>query len=209
MSGDRAYAERFAPGADAHDITGELFFGKERFKAERYELRQIAKAANHGMAYRIGSKKLATTVGITVAESTEFLRLYKEAYPDVAKWQDKVTAQGSKGFVTNDWGRRMSVDPDRSFTQSSGLLGQSTTREVMVDSLIKMAKTDLRLITYLVAQVHDALVFDIPVETAVVDVETIRGLMETSFEPTGNSGQLVEFPVTVGPLADDWFRAGH
>ena len=207
MSGDRAYAERFAPGADAHDITGELFFGKERFDAERYELRQVAKAANHSMAYRVGSKKLATTTGITVAESTEFLRLYKEAYPDVAKWQDRVTAQGGKGFVTNAWGRRMPVDPDRSFTQSSALLGQSTTREVLVDGLIRIARTNLEVLTWLSATIHDAVVWCIPEAELGWAVDFIRENMEAVFEPKG--GQAIEFSMSAGDPARDWQSAGH
>src|SRR5690606_25656697 len=126
LSGDREFVKRFEPGVDAHVLTGEIFFGPERYYANREALRPIAKMGGHAMAYRVGARKLAASLDVSVQEAKGFIDAYQKAYPWVKLWQDTVTDEGEGGFVTNSWGRRMVVDPDRSFTQSSALYGQST-----------------------------------------------------------------------------------
>lgn len=207
-SGDVEFAKRFAPGADTHDITGVIFFGEERYFAQRDELRPISKAGGHSLAYRIGSKKLAASVGVSQAEAQGFIDAYQEAYPDVLAWQNKVTNEGDRGQVINDWGRIMQVATDRSFTQSSALYGQSGTREIMVDALIKMLYRDVRLITWVVAQVHDELIFDIPEEELDWAMRAVVECMETTWGPA-TGGMPVEFTVSQGHPADDWRQATH
>lgn len=210
VSGDEEFAKRFEPGVDAHDLTGEIFFGHERYHADRARLRQIAKIGGHSLAYRVGARKLAASVGVTVAEATEFINNYRAAYPWVSAWQDKVTREGDKGHVTNWWGRKMTVDPDRSFNQSSALIGQSTTREVLFDGLIRIARDKLEVIRWLKMTVHDAVVWSIPKKDIEWAVPYIQEKMSMIFDPKTNVSQPIDFTLSTGPLdATDWFGAGH
>lgn len=79
----------------------------------------------------------------------------------------------------------------------------------MVDALIRMLERDIRLITYLKAQVHDALVFSIPETELDWAVPAVVDCMETSWQPPDGSGQLIHFPVSAGKPARDWQEAGH
>jgi DNA polymerase-1 len=102
----------------------------------------------------------------------------------------------------------MIVEKGHGYTQAPALYGQSGTRELMVDALIRMAYADIRIITWLVAQVHDALVFSVP-KTELAMLPKIKSLMETSWGPSDGSGQIIHFPVGVGEPAINWEKAGH
>lgn len=209
VSGDEDFAKRFAPGVDAHDLTGEIFFGNERYYADRTNLRQIAKIGGHSLAYRVGARKLAASVGVTVAEAAEYIDNYKKAYPWVTMWQETVTREGDKGFVTNWWGRKMTVDPDRSFNQSAALIGQSSTREILFDGLIRIAYDNIELIRWVRMTVHDAVVICVPEKDLDWGVTYFQEKMSMVFDPGTNVSQPVDFTLATGEPADDWFSAGH
>lgn len=210
VSGDPEFARRLEPGADPHEITGRIFFGDEVYESDTGKYRQLAKIANHSMAYRVGSKKLADSLGVRVDEAKEFIRLYKEAYPWVALWQDAITAEGEEyGYVTNAWGRRMMVDEGRSFTQSSALIGQSTTREILFDGLLRIVKSDIERARWIRATIHDAVVFCLPEQGAEEHAKWVCQQMSTVFDPGTKVSQPIEFSVSHGKLASNWFEAGH
>lgn len=210
VSGDEEFVKRFEPGVDAHDLTGEIFFGKDAYYADRDRLRPIAKLGGHAMAYRVGAKKLAASVGVSVEEAKGFIDAYRKAYPLVAYWQDKVTEEGDRGYVTNAWGRRMTVDPDRSFNQSSALIGQSSTRDVLYSGLIRIAYDRPEVLRWFRMLVHDAIVLSIPEEDMDWGVPYVMEKMQMTFDPKTNMSQPVEFPMAHGPLdARDWWSAGH
>lgn len=209
VSGDEEFAKRFEPGADAHEITGRIFF-KDVYDDDPAYYRNKTKPGTHGMSYRIGAKKLAATLDVTVAEALEFLENYKQTYVWVSRWQDAVTREGDQGFVTNWWGRQMVVDPDRSFNQSSALIGQSSTRELLFDGLIAIALDRPELIRNLRMTVHDAVVWSLPKDTLDDTVPYILGKMTQTFDPGTNVSIPIEFPMSVGRLdATNWFEAGH
>lgn len=211
MSGDHEFAKRFEPGVDAHDISGVIFFGEEEYFANREELRPKSKGMGHALAYRVGAKKLAATGGLPEHQGYEMLKAYQEAYKFVSRWQDEVTKFGEQnGYVENAWGRRMTVDEGRSFTQSSALLGQSTTREMLFDGLIRIAETDIERIRWVRMLVHDAVVFSIPEGIAEEGAKWCIDKMEALFYPKTRAGFPVMFPMEHGPLdAKDWHSAGH
>lgn len=209
VSGDEEFAKRFDPGADAHEITGRIFF-KDVYDDDPAYYRNKTKPGTHGMSYRIGAKKLAATLDVTVPEALEFLDNYKSTYVWVSRWQDAVTREGDRGSVTNWWGRQMVVDPDRSFNQSSALIGQSSTREILFDGLIAIVLDRIDLIRHLRMTVHDAIIWSLPKETLDDTVPYILSKMTQTFDPGTNVSIPIEFPMSVGPLdAVDWFGAGH
>lgn len=209
VSGDEAYAERFAPGADAHEITGRIFF-PDKYDDDPKYYRNKTKPGTHGMSYRVGARKLAATLDVTVPEALGFLENYKSTYPYVAHWQDHVTREGERGHVTNWWGRRMVVDPDRSFTQSSALIGQSSTREILFEGLIRIARENIEMMRWLRMTVHDALVICVPKDQVETAVPYILETMTYTFDPGTNVSQPIEFPMSVGNLnSTDWHAAGH
>lgn len=204
-SGDTEYLKRFEEGVDGHEINGRIMFGDEVYESDVKFYRNAAKAPGHAFTYGAGAGKLAATTGLPIETMQRFVEGMNAKYPKLAAWTSQVRKDAACGFVTNWWGRRMLVDRGREHSQAPALMGQSGTREIMVDSLIRLARFDLRLVQWLVAQVHDALVFDIPEEHLEWAMTAIKACMEVTWGP----GQPVEFNLSVGKPADNWREAGH
>lgn len=218
MSGDDEYAKRFEPGVDGHEISGRLMFGDEEYEADPIVKRHIAKALSHAFAYGAGSKTLARTSklpevdnnGVTALELAEkFVDAMNKAYPWNKRWREKAARDGESGWVESPWGRRMAVDDGRSWTQSPGLLGQNGTAEILRDGLVRIASESTKVICWLKAHVHDAVIWDIPEGDLEWAIPWIKERMEQTFDPHTNVGQAIHFPMSVGKPADNWMSASH
>lgn len=211
-SGDTVYLERMVEDFDGHEMSGRFLFGDEVYDSNPKALRQAAKPAGHGWAYRASANAIVRgikEVEVTKPQAQGFIDAMNKRYSQVVAWQDRCSAEGERGYVTNAWGRKMIVESGRSYTQSPALYGQSGTREIMVDALIRMARRDIRLITWLKAQVHDALVFSIPKSELDWAVPLVVECMETTWQPPDGTGQPIHFPVSAGTPSTDWQKAGH
>lgn len=152
----------------------------------------------------------------------ELIKNYNESYPLVKRWKDRMVETGDvRKYVENDWGRKMPVDyagrtewgiknPSRSYTQSPALQGQSTTRELMSDFLIKMCRRGERWARSLRGVIHDAAVVDLPKSTVEEDIKVVAGLMESTYVPKSRYGITIPFPVGIGPLdGENWKQGSH
>lgn len=205
-SGDRKFAERFKEGADAHMITAYAVWGKAVVDTDPAKYRQTAKACGHAYAYRAGPGTISRTAKVPFPVAKKFTDGMESEYRKVTRWQDKVTKLAERGWVQNDWGRKMLVDAGREFTQGPALYGQSGTREIVCDGLILLPHWVLRMV---VAQVHDALVLSIPEDRLEEVTQIVKDCMECYWAPSDGSGQKMYFPVGVGPVADNWADANH
>lgn len=199
MSRDYKFAKRFEEGVDAHEITGRFVFGNELYDSDPKNYRQKAKVAAHGWAYSIGAKKLSRNFKIDLKHAEAFVNYMANTYRKVVAWQNRVRADGDLGYVVNDWGRKMPIDVERAYSQSPAMLGQSSTREILFDALIKLPNEVLRMLK---ATVHDAVVFSFPEHRT----EELSQLVKEAFEIEWNG---IFFPLQKGPEAKDWFSAGH
>lgn len=217
LSGDPNYAKRFEPGVDGHEVSGRLMFGDEDYDSDPKGKRNTAKALSHAFAYGAGVKTLARTSKLPESDDPEqdplylaqkFVTAMNRAYPYNKQWREDVGEAGKSGWVSNEWGRKMAVDPDRAWTQTPGLLGQSGTRELLVDGLLTIANEKIEVLRWLVATVHDAVIWDIPESELGWAVPWIKRKLERTFQPK-RGGQPIFFPWESGEPADDWFAAGH
>lgn len=207
-SGDPEYLKRFQPGVDAHELTGRMVWGDEVYDSDPARYRQEAKMMTHAYSYGARPKTLSFQTKLPIETTTRFCQAMDDMYKLVVQWQRDSADRGERGSITNDWGRRMVVSKGRSFTQSSALLGQSGTREVLVDGLLRLAERDVRYMTMIKAQVHDAILVEIPEGEVDKAIEDIVECMSTVWKPQVG-GQAVEFTLSHGKPADNWFEAGH
>lgn len=211
-SGDTEFAKRFAPGVDAHLITANALWpglGNDRSDPHVEDCRQTAKACSHADAFRGGPRTIAKTAKVDLSIATLFSNTMKKLYPKRLAWQEKVTKLARRGFVVNDWGRKMIVERDREFTQGPALYGQSGTCELMCDSKIRMARRDLRIIQMLKAEIHDEMIFSIHKDEVDYWVPIIRSCMEVTWAPKDGTGQPIFFPCGVTPPASNWMECEH
>lgn len=205
LSGDARYAERFEPGADGHTINAVAAWGQEKYDSDPKHYRQLAKPGGHGWGYRIGAKKLAKTWGLPVEQAKTFLDRMNKAFYRVVSWQERMAKFAvAHGYVTNPWGRKMPVERGHEFTQAPALPGQSGTREILFDSVLKMPMPVLRRVKGLI---HDALVMSLPKASLDKSVPYLIELMQARMNPPG--GQPIDFPVDAGPPGNDWAEASH
>lgn len=244
LSGDAAYAVQFQldsegnPKFDSHNLVGEASFGVDRYytgwegprdASARPVLRDPSKVLSHSVNYNVGAKKLAAgmneacekaglDIRFSVPDAKAMIDSFHRKNALLKRFKDKAVQEGETfGYVTNPWGRRMKVEPDRSFTQSPALMGQSVTRERIYDGLIKIAKDKLECIRWVKFPVHDEVVLSIPVDDLDWGVPYFQENMSGVFDPLETSGgnpkwtvsQPIEFLMSAGEPATDWYRAGH
>lgn len=205
LSGDTKYAERFEPGADGHMINAIAAWGEAVVATDPKGYRQKAKVPGHGWGYRVGPGTLSRQTGMEFSEAKKFLTNMNKAFSVVVAWQDRTVKSVRNGLIWNDWGRPMQVEKGREFTQAPALLGQSGTREIAMDAILRMPIQVLRSIK---AFVHDAIVFSVPKAHFEKWRDGIVKVMEASFKPRVG-GQLIDFPVEAGPPGANWYEAGH
>jgi DNA polymerase I len=205
LSGDTKYAERFEPGADGHMVNAVAAWGQSVVDTDPKGYRQKAKVPGHSWAYRVGARTLARNTGLSEAVTKTFLEGMNKAFHRVVAWQNRSVAYAKQhGYVINPWGRKMWVEKGHEYTQAPALEGQSGTREIVCDSLLKMPIPVLRTVKI---QIHDALLFSLPKASIDRSVPYLKRLMAAEMSPKG--GQHIDFPVSAGQPAADWFEARH
>lgn len=204
LTGEPDYVTRFKSGG-MHAINAVLAFGAATVNTDPNGYRQTSKALGHAWNYGAGAKRLAGTSGLPLAVTQEFDRGLKRSYVKLTRWQDRVRREAVRqGHVINPWGRIMRVDKGHEYTQAPALMGQSGTREVICDALLAFPD---EIVTRVKAQVHDALVMNIPTALAGEYATAITKHMFTNVNPDG--GQSIDFPVSHGHAAPNWADAGH
>src|SRR5690606_2089127 len=203
-SGDRKYAERFEPGADGHMINAIAAWGEETVATDPKHYRQLAKPLGHGWSYGGRPGGLARVSGLPLETAKSFCDGMDSTYSVLVKWQNRVRREAQRGYVMNEWGRKLWVEKGREYTQAPALKGQNGTREIVCDALLRMPVHVLRRVK---AQIHDAVLFSVPRQNWEECRDYLVELMETSFHPPG--GQRIDFPVSAGPPGDNWMTASH
>lgn len=205
LSGDKKYSERFEPGADGHMINALAAWGQEVVDTNPAHYRQMAKPLGHGWSYGGQAKTLSRQAGVPLPDAKKFCDGMNATYSRLVQWQNAVRREAQRGYVMNLWGRKMWVEKGREFTQAPALLGQSGTREIVCDALLRMPIHWLRRVK---AQIHDALLVSVPKANWEECRDYLIDLMETRMEP-GKGGQAIDFPVGAGPAGANWYEAAH
>jgi len=153
---------------DIFDIRGippdELTETHPNYKDRRAQIgeakRAKAKVGVHATNYGVGDRTLATALGITVHEASEFRKKWFAAHPGILAWH-KRTEQSAlkKGFIENRFGARLYVLGRFELPEFLGWLPQSTVAGVInralcnIDAMEQQGKTSIQLLI----QVHDSL----------------------------------------------------
>lgn len=210
LSGDRKYAIRFEEGQDGHLINAQAAWGKDVVGTDKHNpvtamYRQKAKPGGHAWGYRVGVKKLAATLNISLEEAKNFLGALNKEFSGVVAWQDRVVARAQRdGYIVNDWGRRMPIT-GRAYTQGPALEGQSGTNEILTDGLFMLPN---RLIRMIKIEIHDALLFSIPKASLDRDARLVVACLSKTWKPR-HGGQTIEFTVGHGEPGKTWKDAVH
>jgi len=189
FSGDPLLMRAYTEGTDIHTLTASEVFGVPAGTMDK-ETRNRAKAVNFGIVYGISAFGLAAQLGIPQAEAKAYIERYFARYQGVRAFIDKTLEQTRKdGFVRTMFGRMRPI-PDigsrnpnqRGFAERTAI---NTPLQGTGADLIKLAMISLdrklaerKLKTRMVLQVHDELLFEVPLNETDDAATLVRAEME-------------------------------
>jgi DNA polymerase I len=189
FSGDPLLMRAYAENIDIHTLTASEVFGVAIETMDK-ETRNRAKAVNFGIVYGISAFGLAAQLGIPQAEAKAYIDRYFARYQGVREFIDRTLAQTRRdGSVRTMFGRMRPI-PDiesrnpnqRGFAERTAI---NTPLQGTGADLIKLAMISLdrklgerKLKTRMVLQVHDELLFEVPLAETDEVASLVRAEME-------------------------------
>jgi DNA polymerase-1 len=183
FSGDSLLVRAYEEDIDIHALTASEVFGVPIDSMDK-ETRDRAKAVNFGIVYGISPFGLATQLGIPQTEAKAYIERYFVRYVGVKAFIEKTLDQVRKeGFVRTLFGRIRPI-PDmesrnpnqRGFAERTAI---NTPLQGTAADLIKLAMisidrqlTERKLKTRMILQVHDELIFEVPLDEKA-EIETL------------------------------------
>ncbi|MEK7515262.1 MAG: DNA polymerase I [Patescibacteria group bacterium] len=185
---DPVMIEAFRTGQDIHARTAATIF-KVPLEEVTKDMRRQAKVLNFGILYGMGSLGFARAAGVDRATATAFIEQYFKEFAGVARYVERMHAQArDEGYVATLWGRkRFTPDARATFPQMRAQAERIAVNHPLQGTNADLIKKAMILIErelpeYMLLQVHDELVFEIP-KDRVGDVATrARSIMESIVE---------------------------
>ena len=201
----------FRDGKDVHQATAAEIFGIP-LEDVSSEQRRYAKVINFGLIYGMSAFGLAGNLGIERSAAQTYIAKYFDRYPGVAQYMEQTRLEAREnGYVETVFGRRLwlpeikgSNGPRRQGAERAAINApmQGTAADLIKLAMIAvedwLEKEQLK--TKLLLQVHDELVFDVPLDEIELLQAKLPGLM-------CNVAQLkVPLVVSIG-IGDNWEEA--
>jgi DNA polymerase-1 len=194
---------------DIHSVTAQLLFEKEQITPSE---RSLGKTINFGVIYGMGAQKFAREAKVTVKEAKNFITKYHQKYPQVFAYLETMKKEAiAHGFVRTILGRRRyfnftqrnlqelrGVNPElinleqlKLNNNDAQLLRsaanspiQGSSADIIKMAMIKVAEILENYQAKLLLQVHDELVFELPVNELEELAAKIKQIMENVVDLT-------------------------
>jgi len=189
FSGDPLLMRAYAENIDIHTLTASEVFGVAIETMEK-ETRNRAKAVNFGIVYGISAFGLAAQLGIPQAEAKAYIDRYFARYTGVKEFIARTLEQTRRdGSVRTMYGRMRPI-PDiesrnpnqRGFAERTAINTplQGTGADLIKLAMISLDRklTERNLQTRMVLQVHDELLFEVPLAETDEIAALVRAEME-------------------------------
>ena len=175
ISGDPSLTNAFAAGLDVHKATAAEVFNTQ-VDAVTPEQRRYAKTINFGLIYGMGAFGLAQSLGIDLKMARDFIDRYFARFAGVKRYMDETKASAAAtGYVETLFGRRIELPEIRGGNgqRRAGAERQAINAPMQgtAADLIKLAMIAVQAAldaqgkrSAIVMQVHDELVFEVPIE---------------------------------------------
>lgn len=193
MADEPALKESFACGEDIHTRTASEIFGVF-VEMVTSDMRRQAKTINFGVLYGMSAFGLAKALGIGRKEAQAYIDNYFARYPRVLAFMETKKAEArDKLYVTTLLGRRCAV-PEiaskngavRGYAERNAINYpiQGSAADIIKVAMVRIHQRlkDENLHAKMVLQVHDELVFDVPVAEQAAVEKLVRQEMEHAVE---------------------------
>ncbi len=175
ISGDASLLLAFHDGMDVHRATAAEVFGVQTHEVSS-EQRRYAKVINFGLIYGMSAYGLARNLGIDNTAAKNYIERYFARYPGVKHYMDhtKIEAK-AQGYVETVFGRRLYLPeinspngPRRAGAERAAINApmQGTAADLIKLSMVKVQQVldAEKRGTKMIMQVHDELVFEVPLD---------------------------------------------
>ncbi len=203
--------EAFSNDEDIHTITAATLFGVPVEQVTK-EQRRLAKTVVYAVLYGQSAFGLSQVTGMNNTEAASFIRRYHEIFPNIKGYVDGTLNQARKqGYVNTLYGRKRFF-PDMhalSHVERQALEREAVNMPIQGTNadLIKIAMINLHhglrekhMKTRMILQVHDELVFEVPVE----ELERAKVLIKDKMEGVEKLDVPIKVEMKVGK---NWYEA--
>ena len=211
LSGDEGMVTAFQNQEDIHQATAAKVFGVPLEEVTRAQ-RSNAKTVNFGIVYGVSSFGLSQQTDLNRTEAKELIDTYYATYPKLRTYiQEQVDFARDNGYVTTVLGRRRYLKDINS--QNAVVRGaaernavnapiQGSAADIIKLAMIAIQKKldEEQWKSKMLLQVHDELVFDVPLN----ELESLKTMVKTEME---NAFSLpVPLVVDIG-IGKNWLEA--
>ncbi len=203
--------EAFSKDEDIHTITAASLFGVPVAEVTK-DQRRLAKTVVYAVLYGQSAFGLAQITGMSNQQATDFIRRYHETFPQIKGYVDSTLNQARKqGYVNTLFGRKRFFPDMTSLPVNERLALEREAINMPIQGgnadLIKIAMIRIqhafkekRMKTRMILQVHDELVFEVPVE----ELERTRFLVKAMMEGVAKLDVPIKVEMKVGK---NWYEA--
>ncbi|GMO65138.1 MAG: DNA polymerase I [Endomicrobiia bacterium] len=192
ISQDEKLLEAFNNGADVHSAIAREVFNIPQNESVSDNLRKAAKAINFGIIYGMSPFGLSRQLNIPFSKARKYIDGYFERYSGVKLWMDQVIEQVSRdGYVCTINGRVRFVHE----LHSKNVQVKNAAERIVFNTPIQGSSADIIKIaminiyneiklkgykSLMLLQVHDDLLFEVPIEELENMIPIIKNKMENS-----------------------------
>ena len=184
LSQDSALVDAFLKGEDIHSATGSLMYDVS-INEINADMRRIAKVLNFGVIYGLSPYGISQQTEFSPDEGQRFIETYFSKYPGIREYIDSIKEQVRRdGYVVTPLGRRRYISE---INASNYNVRQAAERaavnmpiqggaaDIMKLAMIRVHRSmeEAGLKAKMLLQVHDELVFEVPVE----EVDALKELV--------------------------------
>ena len=203
--------DAFRQGIDIHALTASQVFNVP-LEGMDPMVRRSAKAINFGIIYGMSAFGLAAQLGIPQRDAQNYIGAYFARYPGISAYMEETKKLAhDQGFVSTLYGRRVHLPnintkngAERSFLERAAINApiQGSAADIIKRAMVKLpgALAEAGLAAKMLLQVHDELVFEVP----VAELEASKALIKQVME--GAAALSVPLVVETG-AGDNWGEA--
>ncbi len=189
LSNDAGLIEAFRSDVDIHARTASEIFSIPIDRVTP-DIRRIAKTVNFGVIYGISPFGLSETLSISREEAKDYIEQYFNRHPGVKRYIEKCLDEArEKGYVATIFGRKRAIpeigSKNSNTRQQGERLAINSPIQGTAADIIKIAMIDIRKRftescqkARMILQVHDELLFELPIP----ELEAVTGIVKKEME---------------------------
>lgn len=205
LSQDPGLIEAFNQNEDIHTLTASLIFDVPLKKVAK-EQRHQAKSVNFGIIYGQQAFGLSQELGIEVKTAALFIQKYFERYPKVRAYIESckaLTRQTGKSVTITGRERLIpEIHNQSAFVRAAAeRLAINAPIQGTAADLIKMAMVEIdkklakmKKQSYMILQIHDELIFEVPDE----EIDSMKHLVREAMENVFSLSVPLVVDITIG-----------